>query len=80
MKQTGEWGEFFPISISPFSYNETTAYDYFPLNQENVTTKLNGTWKENITQSLYHGQEVQPPEHIKDSDGITREIFTCTKC
>lgn len=37
MKQTGEWGEFFPIKFSPYSYNETLAYDYFPLSKEAVT-------------------------------------------
>ncbi len=31
MKQSGEWGEFFPISISQFGYNETAANEYFPL-------------------------------------------------
>ena len=31
MKKTGEWGEFFPSSISTFAYNETVAQDYFPL-------------------------------------------------
>ncbi|MDC0506164.1 hypothetical protein OAN96_01065 [Candidatus Gracilibacteria bacterium] len=30
MKTTGEWGEFFPASMSPFGYNETLANEYFP--------------------------------------------------
>ena len=30
MKKTGEWGEFFPIEISPFSYEDSVAQDYFP--------------------------------------------------
>ena len=34
MKSTGEWGEFFPSSISPFGYNETAAIEYFPLSRE----------------------------------------------
>jgi hypothetical protein len=32
MKKSGEWGEFFPMSISPFKYEETKAVDYFPKN------------------------------------------------
>jgi hypothetical protein len=32
MKKTGEWGEFFPMEISPFKYEETKAVDYFPKN------------------------------------------------
>ena len=31
MKKNGEWGEFFPASISSFAYNETVAQAYFPL-------------------------------------------------
>lgn len=31
MRETKEWGEFFPASIAPFAYNETTAQEYFPL-------------------------------------------------
>lgn len=31
MKRAGEWGEFFPIEISPFPYNDSLAQDYFPL-------------------------------------------------
>ncbi|OGJ50378.1 hypothetical protein A2335_02890, partial [Candidatus Peregrinibacteria bacterium RIFOXYB2_FULL_32_7] len=36
MMKTGEWGEFFPSSISPFGYNETVAQEYFPLTKSAV--------------------------------------------
>lgn len=36
MKNTGEWGEFFPASISPFAYNESIANEYQPLTKEEV--------------------------------------------
>src|SRR3989339_988009 len=36
MIKTGEWGEFFPSSISPFGYNETVAQEYFPLTKSAV--------------------------------------------
>ncbi|MDD2870798.1 MAG: hypothetical protein PHS49_02310 [Candidatus Gracilibacteria bacterium] len=39
MKKTGEWGEFFPSSISPFGYNETVAQEYFPLTKEEAEKK-----------------------------------------
>ncbi|MFA5917622.1 MAG: hypothetical protein WC850_05315 [Candidatus Gracilibacteria bacterium] len=39
MKKTGEWGEFFPSSISPFGYNETVANEYFSLTKENALKK-----------------------------------------
>jgi hypothetical protein len=36
MKKIWEWGEFFPASISPFWYNETLAWEYYPLSKENA--------------------------------------------
>ncbi|MDD4287614.1 MAG: hypothetical protein PHN33_04680 [Candidatus Peribacteraceae bacterium] len=34
MCKAGEWGHFFPISLSPFGYNETAAHRYYPLKRE----------------------------------------------
>jgi hypothetical protein len=34
MRKTGEWGEYFPIEISFYAYNESTAQDHFPLSRE----------------------------------------------
>ncbi|MCB0346868.1 MAG: hypothetical protein KDD66_17250, partial [Bdellovibrionales bacterium] len=34
MKDTGEWGKFFPASMSPFYFQETAGYTYFPLTEE----------------------------------------------
>lgn len=45
MIQVGEWGEFFPTSISPYAYNESLAYTYFPLTKEQVENK-GWKWKE----------------------------------
>ena len=42
MKKTGEWGEFFPVAISPFPYNDTVAQDYFPMTKDEV---LNKGWR-----------------------------------
>jgi hypothetical protein len=34
--QAGEWGKYFPPSLSPFGYNETTASETAPLTKEEV--------------------------------------------
>lgn len=34
MQAGGEWGEFFPAKLSPFGYNETVAYEAYPLKKE----------------------------------------------
>ncbi|MDD3793951.1 MAG: hypothetical protein PHI37_04005 [Candidatus Gracilibacteria bacterium] len=39
MQKTGEWGDFFPSSISPFGYNETVANEYFPLSKDEIISK-----------------------------------------
>lgn len=39
MRETGEWGEFFPSSMSPFGYNETIAMEYFPLSREEALAR-----------------------------------------
>lgn len=42
MEKTGEWGEFLPIEISPFPYNETISKQWFPLEKDEV---LKNGWK-----------------------------------
>lgn len=44
MKTTGEWGKFFPVSVSLFGYNETIACDFYPLTKDQVLDK---GWKWN---------------------------------
>lgn len=66
MKKEGAWGEFFPISLSPFDYDETIAQDFFPL------AKTHAPEKE------YKKQTYQIPDHINDvQDAITNEILSC---
>lgn len=36
MKETGEWGEFFPTKYSPHAYNHTMAQRFYPENAESV--------------------------------------------
>jgi hypothetical protein len=77
MKSTGEWGQFFPSSISPFAYNETVANDYYPLNKEEAQAQ-GYTWHDTSSENRYVGPEVKIPHTIKDvSPEICSEIFTC---
>lgn len=78
MKSTNEWGEFFPISLSLFPYNETLAQDYFPLTKEEV---LNKGWKwhdEEEVDQKYMGPEIKLPEKIEETDkSICQQILHC---
>jgi hypothetical protein len=39
MQSTGEWGQFFPIEMSLFGYNESVAFEYYPLTVKEVKQK-----------------------------------------
>ncbi|MFC1616311.1 hypothetical protein ACFL21_04155 [Patescibacteria group bacterium] len=54
MQKIGEWGEFFPMQISPFAYNESCAYQYLPLSEEQVEN-LGLKWRvpgEDVTKDI----------------------------
>jgi len=79
MRRTGEWGEFFPITISPFPYNDSLAQDYFPLAKEQVE-KRGWKWHDRDPReyevTLRH-HEV--PEAIGEvPDTILKEIISCS--
>ena len=51
MKDTGEWGRFFPRTMSPFGYNETISSDIYPL--DNAQSKSEGfNWSDFESPSL----------------------------
>jgi hypothetical protein len=79
MRENGEWGEFFPMSISPYGYNETIAHEYFPLKKEQAE-KLGLRWKEDDN-NKYSGEKISPPDNINEvTDEHLKIIFTCRNC
>lgn len=78
MRTTGEWGEFFPSTLSPYGYNETVAQEYFPLTEAQVKER---GWKwhtEEEQTGKYFGPAPVIPDSIGDvSDDITQSILTC---
>jgi hypothetical protein len=78
MRKTGEWGEFFPSSISPFSYHESVAQESFPLTKEEA---LGRGWRwieETRAKDLYMGPKHDVPDSIHDAaDSLSKQIFLC---
>jgi len=75
----GEWGEFFPAARSHFAYNQSVAYEYFPLTKEMALAK-NYRWHDEDARE-YLKQNYQVPENIKDvPDQILKEILACVTC
>ncbi|MDP2630959.1 MAG: hypothetical protein Q8P56_06170 [Candidatus Uhrbacteria bacterium] len=75
---TYRYGEFFPVEMSPFAYNESGAQEYVPLTKEQAVAK-GYTWREQ-KQSL--GRPTIPHDHIPDSasaipETITSELLEC---
>jgi len=80
-EQQREWGEFFPTSISPFSYNETIAQDYAPLTKDEALAK-GYKWRDK--EPSKHVPTIQAenlPDHIKYvNEEILKEIIECVEC
>lgn len=77
MKKTGEYGEFFPVSLSTFGYNETTAQDYFPLIKEEAA-KIGVNWNNYKSAVNYKFSDYQIPDDIHNvGDDILDKILRC---
>ncbi len=80
MQKTGEWGQFFPMNISPYGYNETIAQEYFPLTQKQAG-KAGVKWKEENLANRYVGVKYDIPDDIRDvDDSLSSQILTCESC
>ena len=76
-----KYGEFFPMELSPFGYNNTIAMQHFPLSKEKAL-KNNYGWIE-----IPHGEykitikAVDIPDSINDvTEKIIEEVIECEKC
>jgi CxxC-x17-CxxC domain-containing protein len=73
-RETGSWGEFFPPSLSPFAYNETTAHEYIPLSKEEAIRQCY-QWKER-EETVPDVEKVIPAEQLPESiDDIPDDVL-----
>lgn len=75
------YGEFFPYDLSFFSYNESTAIQFFPIVKEEALERGWG-WRESGSHAHQPTkQSIDLPESIHDvSDEIIQEIIGCPEC
>jgi hypothetical protein len=80
MKNTGEWGEFFdPKIIAPFAYNESVAFDYFPLTKEQAISKGYAWYDRPAREYAVTMKTENIPETIAETnDSILKEIIECS--
>ena len=80
MQNTKEWGEFFPMSFSPFAYNQSRAIEFYPLTKEEALRK-NIRWSDYVPPSPDVEKTIPAerlPECIKDiPDDILQWAITC---
>ena len=66
MRADGEWGEFFPATISPFGYNETVAQEYFPLSRDEATKDGVFNWSDYVA-PFPKVEKIIPASRLPDS-------------
>ncbi len=59
------YGEFFPIELSPFGYNETAANDHYPLTREEALAK-GYTWCDYEPDTKYQFSEYEILDDVRD--------------
>jgi hypothetical protein len=76
-----KYGEFFPVEMSPFAYNETVAFRFSPLQKEQAVSK-GFEWRDEEEKEYAITKKAEDiPDHIKDvPDDILKEIIGCGKC
>jgi hypothetical protein len=67
MQKTKEWGENIPIQYSPFPYNDTLAYEFFPLEKSEALSK-GYTWNDQHDESI-EVEHTIPAHTLPDSIG-----------
>lgn len=82
MIQDKEWWEYFPISMSPFGYNETPAYEINQLKENEATTRgfsrQSKDFPINIPDNIETIKAQDLPDNIKDiDDSILNKAILC---
>jgi len=77
MTNTGEWGEFFPMHLSPFAYNESMAQFYYPLTKEEVLNK-GLRWREKDARDFREATALPADSIVQVPDSICSEVLSCS--
>jgi hypothetical protein len=79
MVKNNEFGEFFPGAVSPFSYNETVAHEYYPLTEQ-IAQEREYKWRHQEKKAAQK-QKIEIPDCIVDvPESITEDVLLCRKC
>jgi len=78
MNKNEEWGQFFPVNLSPFAYNETVAVEYYPMTEEEAK-KRGWKWKDGSEErgSQKHSAVKIPDDISGVNDDICKQTLVC---
>jgi len=71
-----KYGEFLPIDMSPFGYNETVAYEYFPIEEQEAVGK-GLDWGKYQSESQPFSDYVIPDNISEVGDDIGDKVLKC---
>lgn len=73
-----KYGEFFPLDLSPFSYNETIAQEYFPLTKEEAQNQ-GYEWREEAKREFKIDIKIKDlPDNIRDiTNDMVGKVIEC---
>jgi len=73
-----KYGEFFPVALAPFAYNETVAQEYFPKSKEDAM-KIGYSWREPEERNYKITLDAKdlPQSIVEVQDSILSEIIGC---
>jgi hypothetical protein len=83
LKASGDWGNFFPVWMSPFGYNESIANEYMPLEKSEALVQ-GFTWRDDIPNTK--GQEncnyKDLPKNVDEysDENLLNKILKCDTC
>jgi len=73
-----KYGEFFPVDLSPYAYNETMANEYFPLDKEQAVNKGFRWYNKPKSEHKPTIKAFDLPDNIKNvDDSILEEVIEC---
>ncbi len=76
MRETGEFGRFFPTALAPFYYNESDAMQYFPLSEEEAVAQ---GYRWSHEEHLPGAAASVVPDHVRDAaDDVLQSTFACS--
>lgn len=82
MKKSGEWGDFFPPSVTLFAYNESVAIEQCPVSEEHARA-AGYQWLEKRVGAF--GKETQKQSEVPDTindinESICKALLACDVC